>query len=65
MNLVQMTCEVPPHPGGPTTADVPESEVQLWESQGWRVVSPGSKQEPGEDAMGYGKPKPKPRPKDE
>lgn len=65
MNLVQMTCEVPPHPGGPTTADVPESEVQLWESQGWRIASSASKHEPEEETMGYGKPKSKPRPKDE
>lgn len=60
-----MTCETPPHPGGPTTADVPESEVALWESEGWRVASSPSKPEIEEDAVGYGKPKPKPRPKDE
>lgn len=35
--LVKMYRETPMHPGGPTTAEVPESELGSWAMADWKV----------------------------
>lgn len=35
--MVKMVRDTPMHPGGPTTADVPESEIGSWAAADWKV----------------------------
>lgn len=36
--LVKMVRDTPMHPGGPTTADVPETEIGSWAMADWKVA---------------------------
>lgn len=67
MKLITICREEPVHPGGPSSMDIQEQDLDEFIAQGWRVqtspddwsvnVAPNT-----EDDMGN-KPKPKPRPK--